>query len=53
MKSDPSTAGVPVIFLTSRTEAEPRARALGAAAFLAKPLHVENLLATIARHVKR
>lgn len=52
MKSDPSTAAVPVIFLTSRTEAEPRARELGAAAFLAKPLHVESLLATIARHVK-
>jgi len=51
MKSDPATRAVPVIFITSRTDAEPRARALGAAAFFGKPLHVDLLLQTVAQHV--
>ena len=51
MKSDPATRSVPVIFISARTDAEPRARELGAAAFLAKPLHVEQLLAMVAMHV--
>jgi two-component system chemotaxis response regulator CheY len=49
MRSDPSIRALPVIFMTSRTDAEARARALGAAALLVKPLHVEHLLAAIAK----
>ena len=52
MKSDPATRAIPVIFVTSRTDAEPEARQLGAAGYLIKPLHVDNLLAMVAQHVK-
>lgn len=52
MKADPSTRSVPVIFITCRTEAQPRARELGAAAFLAKPLHVNHLLDVVSECLK-
>ena len=52
MKSDPATCAIPVIFVTSRTDAEAEARQLGAAGYLIKPLHVDNLLAMVAQHVK-
>jgi two-component system chemotaxis response regulator CheY len=51
MKSDPTTSSLPVIFLTCKTEAEQRARQLGAAAFLMKPLRADQLLATVAQQV--
>lgn len=51
MKSDPATRSIPVIFLTSRTDAEPQARQIGAAGYLIKPLHVDHLLAMVAQHV--
>jgi CheY-like chemotaxis protein len=51
MRADPATRAVPVIFITCRADAEPRARELGAAALLAKPLHVDHLLEIVARHV--
>ena len=50
MKSDPATASVPVIFISSRTDAEPQAQLLGAAAFLTKPLHLDTLLDAVAQH---
>jgi two-component system chemotaxis response regulator CheY len=52
MRADPATCAVPVIFITCRPDAEPRARALGAAALLAKPLHVDHLLAIVAEHLE-
>ena len=51
MKSDPTTSSLPVIFLTCRTDAEQRAKQLGAAAFLMKPLRADRLLATVAQQV--
>ena len=51
VRSDPSTSSLPIIFLTGRTDAEPRATQLGAAAFLMKPLRADQLLATVARQV--
>jgi CheY-like chemotaxis protein len=51
LKADAATASIPVVFLTCHTEAEPRAKQLGAAAFLTKPLRAEDLLATLAKHV--
>ena len=52
MKADPATRSIPVIFVTSRTDAEARARQLGAVGYLVKPLHVDNLLAMVAKHIK-
>ena len=51
MRADPATRAVPVIFITCRTDAEPRVRQLGAAAFLAKPLHVDQLLTVVANQL--
>jgi two-component system, chemotaxis family, chemotaxis protein CheY len=43
---------IPVIFLTSATEAEYRGRALGAVAYVAKPVRADKLLALVAEHVE-
>ena len=51
MKRDPSVARIPVIFITSKTDAEEQARRFGAVAYFAKPLRVESLLAAVARHL--
>ena len=53
VKADRATCSVPVIFVTGRVEAEAQAKKLGAAAFLAKPLLVPELLSTVARQVER
>src|SRR5262245_34538270 len=52
LKSDPAVASIPVVFVTSQDEYEGRGMALGAAAFLRKPVHADLLLATVARHVQ-
>jgi CheY-like chemotaxis protein len=52
LKSDPATAPIPVIFVTCHIEAEPRARQLGADAFLAKPIRADDFLATVARRLE-
>jgi len=49
MKSEIATASLPVIVLTSKKDSEPRARELGAVAYLTKPLHLDHLLSTLAR----
>ncbi len=49
LKADPSTAHLPVIFVSGDAFASRRARAVGGAAFLAKPVRVAELLNTIAR----
>jgi chemosensory pili system protein ChpA (sensor histidine kinase/response regulator) len=46
---DEQTRHIPVILLTSDPEGEARARELGLAAFLAKPVSAEHLLRTVAR----
>ena len=51
LKSDPSVASVPVVFVTSHDEYEGRCMTLGAAACLRKPVQADTLLATVAKHV--
>jgi DNA-binding response OmpR family regulator len=53
IRGDPRVASMPVIFVTSHAEHEGRARELGAVAFLTKPVHADELLATVAEHVRR
>jgi putative two-component system response regulator len=49
LKADPDTAGVPVVFLTAKTQREEvaRALALGAAACLTKPFDPLTLAAEL------
>ena len=49
LKSDPRLANTPVIFLTSDEDADLRARELGAAGFVNKPVRADVLLALVAR----
>lgn len=51
MKADPATRSIPVIFVTMRTDAEHQARQIGAAAYITKPPHLPNLLASVAQHL--
>jgi two-component system chemotaxis response regulator CheY len=51
MKGDPSVERIPVIFITSKTDAEAQARSFGAVAYFAKPLRMESLLAAVAKHL--
>jgi len=50
LRADPSVPPIPVIFLTSVEEGMERARELGAAGYLVKPVRADELLATVARH---
>jgi CheY-like chemotaxis protein len=50
LRIDPSTATIPVLFITGSIAARERARQLGAAC-LVKPVDLELLLSTIARYV--
>ena len=51
MKGDPSVERIPVIFITSKTDAEAQARRFGAVAYFAKPLRMDSLLAAVAKHL--
>ena len=51
VKSEEKLAQIPVIFLTINADAKPRAMALGAAAFLTKPVLADQLLAAVARQI--
>lgn len=51
VKSEQKLAHIPVIFLTINTEAKQRAMALGAAAFLTKPVRADQLLAAVGRQL--
>lgn len=51
LKADPAVSSIPVIFLTS-VSAEHRARELGAAAYLTKPLLLDRLLAAVAEALR-
>jgi DNA-binding response OmpR family regulator len=53
LRADGSVPRVPIIFLTSAEEGEVRARELGAAEFLLKPVRLEELLAAVNRHLPR
>ncbi len=54
LKSDPATAGIPVIFLTSRTEAEDEQRGfeLGAVDYISKPISPPVVRARVKTHLQ-
>ena len=52
LRADRSLPQMPVIFLTSADDGEGRARELGAAEYLLKPVRLEELLAAVNRHLK-
>ncbi|HEX7137673.1 MAG TPA: response regulator, partial [Vicinamibacterales bacterium] len=47
---DPTVASVPVAVISGATDAESRARALGAVATVAKPIDVESLLEIVKKY---
>lgn len=49
---DEQTRHIPLVLLTSDPEGESKARELGLAAFLAKPVSAEHLLRTVARFAR-
>lgn len=51
LRAEKVLAHVPVIFLTSFDEGHGRARELGAAEYLPKPIRLEVLLAAVQRHL--
>jgi len=52
LRADGTLPKVPVIFLSSDAD-EGRARELGAAEYLSKPVRLEELLAAVSRHLPR
>jgi two-component system chemotaxis response regulator CheY len=52
VKADKGVPDMPVIFLTSFDEGDPRGRSLGAVGYLTKPVRADLLLALVAKHVK-
>ena len=51
LKADPSTSSIPVLFVTAHADDEERAKgmALGAAAYVSKPVEPEELRAAVSR----
>ena len=51
LKAEPSTANIPVLFVTAHADDEERAKgmALGAVAYVTKPVDPDTLLANVAR----
>jgi two-component system, chemotaxis family, chemotaxis protein CheY len=52
LRADPAVSATPVIFISSRTDYEDRCKALGAIAFLRKPVLADELLSTVAKHAE-
>jgi two-component system sensor histidine kinase/response regulator len=52
LRADTTLPRIPVIFLTSVNELEDRARELGAAGYLTKPVRADHLLSMVAKHVE-
>lgn len=54
IRREPATAGLPVIFLTAKNQAEDEemGRAAGGAAYIAKPVDPPALFALVARHLR-
>ena len=53
LQSDPRLASTPVIFLTSDEDGDARARELGAAGYVNKPVRADVLLALVDRALKK
>ena len=53
LKENPATAGIPVIFLTARTDIESTVKGfeLGAVDYVTKPFHRQELLARVKTHI--
>jgi CheY-like chemotaxis protein len=51
LKADKTLPAIPVIFLTSLEEGDHRGKALGAVAYLTKPVRSDKLLSLLARYV--
>jgi len=47
---DAGLADIPVVVVSAATDLEERVRPLGVAAWLEKPLHIDELIALVARH---
>ncbi|HWM43755.1 MAG TPA: response regulator [Burkholderiales bacterium] len=52
LRNDAAFSSLPVVFVTSHTQYEGRAKALGAVAYLTKPVRTSQLFAVVAQHVK-
>jgi DNA-binding response OmpR family regulator len=54
LKDDPETAGIPIVFLSARTQEEDRRRGeeLGVAAYVTKPFDPGELVSTIREHAR-
>jgi CheY-like chemotaxis protein len=51
LKSEPAMADIPVIFLTADSGGHERGNSLGAVAYLTKPLRMDDLVATMTKHL--
>jgi two-component system chemotaxis response regulator CheY len=51
LRSERSTRGIPVIFLTSEEQGEIRGKELGAVGYMPKPVRADRLLSVVAAHV--
>ena len=51
LKSEPAMAEIPVIFLTADSKGRAKGNKLGAVEYLTKPLKVEDLLRSVAKHM--
>ncbi|NVM77413.1 CheY-like chemotaxis protein [Duganella sp. SG902] len=54
LKADPASVGIPVVFLTAKSQQEDEAlgRSVGAADFLRKPVNPDQLFARVAAQLK-
>jgi putative two-component system response regulator len=54
LKADPTTAHIPIIFISGKEDSADRAQglALGAADFIVKPFAADTVLATVAQHLR-
>ena len=54
LKADPHSSGIPVVFLTAKSQPEDEAmgRSVGAADFLRKPVNPDQLFARVAQHLR-
>ncbi len=52
LRHDSAFSSLPVVFVTSHTQYEGRAKELGAVAYLTKPVRTSHLFAVVAQHVR-
>jgi two-component system, chemotaxis family, chemotaxis protein CheY len=52
LRNEPRFSSLPVVFVTSHAQFEGRAKALGAVAYLTKPVRTSQLFDVVAKHVR-